>query len=95
LAQGHIFTDLDDGVALDTVAILDLGTEADPNATAVFGVAGADLQSGVDGLCTPASACGGSIAKDLDGDGRLEIITFVEGSDGVAISILSFGRTER
>ncbi len=94
VTQGLIFSANDgDGVAQDTLAILDLGTEADPNASAVFGVAGvlgSTQSSGVDGLCAPASACAGSVAVDLDGDGRLELVTFGERPDGVGVDVYRF-----
>ena len=77
LQQGAFFGNDD-----DILAVLDLATEADEGATALFGISG-DVVSGTDAICRPARRCLQTRVVDDDGDGVLEVLTAFETRDGI------------
>jgi hypothetical protein len=72
--QGAVF-----GGDRDVLALLDLSTAADGDASALYAVQGG-LAVGTTAVCRPLAACAQSVFVDGDGDGRLDLLT---SSDGV------------
>jgi hypothetical protein len=62
----------------DVLALLDLSTEADVDASALYAVQGA-LAQGTGAVCRPLEACARSLFVDVDGDGRADLLTAFDG----------------